>query len=439
MGVSMEAETLRRLLELLNAEPQGPTSDPFVALVRQAKEDALVEAQARLRELFVQAILQAVFGGCPLAASEAVHAEGAAPSGEDMAPDETTTIPRPEAPSRLEPVDNRQQLISEMEAIRRQIAENEERLQRVKTAPPDRAAPPSEAAMAAAEPVADAADGDAADDVGYYVYGVLPAAQLPDDAWPTSGMDPAYPVEALSHGDILAAVSQVPLGEYGEQGLAAHLEDLQWVEEKVRCHQEVLGALMQHGPVIPLRFGVIYLDAERVREMLAEGYERWERLLAELRGKQEWGLKLYVSRETLIHKVGEVSPRVQQLKTEIARQSSGAAYMARKKLDAIIAEEMERLCDEYAQESHDRLASRAVRACTNPLQSREVTGRDEQMLLNGAYLVREEQWPAFRAEVAALEEQYGPLGLIYALTGPWPPYSFVDDSPEKGADDSGHS
>jgi hypothetical protein len=46
------------------------------------------------------------------------------------------------------------------------------------------------------------------------------------------------------------------------------------------------------------------------------------------------------------------------------------------------------------------------------------------MLLNGAYLVRRDDG-RLREVVAELESLYGPHGVTYELTGPWPPYNFV--------------
>jgi len=96
---------------------------------------------------------------------------------------------------------------------------------------------------------------------------------------------------------------------------------------------------------------------------------------------------------------------------------------------------VERISDEHAQRSHDRLSSRAEDAVINPLQSRELTGREEAMILNGAYLVAEEQLLAFRAELESLEEEHGHMGFSYEMTGPWPPYNFVSIGLEESAAD----
>jgi hypothetical protein len=58
------------------------------------------------------------------------------------------------------------------------------------------------------------------------------------------------------------------------------------------------------------------------------------------------------------------------------------------------------------------------------------------MILNGAYLVAEEQLATFRAELKNLSEEYSDFGFIYEMTGPWPPYNFVSVGfEEKAADE----
>jgi hypothetical protein len=320
--------------------------------------------------------------------------------------------------------DDRQRLLDEMAAIRRQIAENEARLRNPQTSPaaqdgsdvPSGDETAAGSAVEGASAIAEEASGPAVAAAGapgnaYYVYGLLPVdAAIPSGVDAIPGIDPAFAVMALPHGEIQAAASKVPLCEYDEAELAARFEDLAWVEEKVRRHQEVQERLMAYGPLVPLRFCTLYRSPERVEALLAENYAHWAQLLQALRGKQEWGVKVYLDQAALVARVGEVSPKVQKLKAQIDQRSNGAAYFVKKQLEDAIGEEVERITDEYAQDSHDRLTACAVAACLNSLQNAEFAGTDAKMLVNGAYLVDDARWAAFRAELAALEARYGPLG-----------------------------
>ena len=70
---------------------------------------------------------------------------------------------------------------------------------------------------------------------------------------------------------------------------------------------------------------------------------------------------------------------------------------------------------------HERLAMLSDGARANAPQPPELSGRREPMLLNAAYLVRNDQQPEF---VAAADD-HADGGLEVVVTGPWPPYNFV--------------
>jgi hypothetical protein len=67
-------------------------------------------------------------------------------------------------------------------------------------------------------------------------------------------------------------------------------------------------------------------------------------------------------------------------------------------------------------------------ARANPPQPLELSGRRETMLLNGAYLVPVESQGRFAEAFEALRQEVGRDGIELVLTGPWPPYNFVDRS-----------
>ncbi len=74
---------------------------------------------------------------------------------------------------------------------------------------------------------------------------------------------------------------------------------------------------------------------------------------------------------------------------------------------------------------HERLAAVVADALTSPPQRPEVSGHPGQMLLNGVYLVEDDQRATFLTLVDELRAKYGPEGLAVEATGPWPAYNFV--------------
>lgn len=266
----------------------------------------------------------------------------------------------------------------------------------------------------------------AQENYSYYLYGIVGNDRRQSiDELPGEGIDPAYPVYTLPYQAIQALVSKVLLAEFGQEALETNLNNLEWLEAKVRAHQGILETVLAGQTLIPTRFCTIYRSESRIREILARYHDDFMDTLARLNGKYEWGVKLYCNAQILSQKIEDLSDPVKALKMEIRQKSDGAAYFLKKKLEATLAEEVERTRDECAQKSHECLSCHAAEAVINPLRSREMSGRSEMMLLNGAYLMAKKQLAAFQVEVAGLQEKYGHLGLCYEMTGPWPAYNFV--------------
>lgn len=441
-------EKTRELMGQLKDRLINASDGQITEIIREARDEALAEAKAIIKGMMFQAILEHALGELEGAGSIAAPAKGtvAPHAATGVAPANET--PSPTAQARTNTAENEDQIREEIEAIRRKIAENEGLLSQVKASPPtteEMQAPPAEPVLSPALSVIEGeAEGDEAsaprergeENYGYYVYGVVgDNSSQPIEGLPEEGIDLAYPVYALPYRAIQAIVSRVSLQEFGQEALEINLNDIKWLEAKVRAHQGVLEEVLDSRTLIPMRLCTIYRSESRVQEMLARYYDDFVEVLARLEGKQEWGVRVYCDGKTLAQRVGEVSDRVKELKTEMAKKSEGAAYFLKKKMDETVAEEVERISDEYAQCSHDRLSSHAEEAVVNPLQSKELTGRQEEMILNGAYLVLEEQLPAFQAELESLVEEYGDLGFGCEMTGPWPPYNFVTIHFEEGVTD----
>jgi hypothetical protein len=75
-------------------------------------------------------------------------------------------------------------------------------------------------------------------DRGFYVYGIV-GTERPELTGVT-GVDGRSAVFMLDEDGLGAIVSEVPLAEFGEDALRRNLEELSWVAEKVRAHEDVL-------------------------------------------------------------------------------------------------------------------------------------------------------------------------------------------------------
>jgi hypothetical protein len=262
---------------------------------------------------------------------------------------------------------------------------------------------------------------------GHYVYGVVAAAApaVPD----LVGVEPSAPVARIENGDLAALVSEVPLAEFDEESLRENLNDVGWLEEKARAHEQVLEATLAAGPVVPLRLCTVFTGADQVRAMLDREHRVLADALARLDGKAEWGVKAFADRDAAER---EALRRTDDGSAGAAAGalSAGTAYMNRRRREARAREEVEEIADEWARAIHRRLAGIAAEALLNPLQRPELSGHDGDMILNGVYLIADAEVPAFRAAVEALAEEFDRRGVEVQLTGPWPAYNFVKSSIE---------
>jgi len=257
----------------------------------------------------------------------------------------------------------------------------------------------------------------------HYVYGVVAAqVELPRDL---AGVDPRHQVSLVEEQGLAAIVSTVSLAEFGEEPLHENLNDVAWLEEKARAHEQVLDVALQRATVVPLRLCTIYSGEAQVREMLVRERAVMLDALGRLDGKAEWGAKAIAEPGAL--------ERAAQRSGENAQEDDaprGTAYMNRKGREARIQSEAVEIAEEWAATIHDQLADAASEALLNPLQQPEVSGHEGDMLLNGVYLLDDHAVAAFSALVDRLAEEYRPLGVTVELTGPWPPYNFVKSSIE---------
>ncbi len=263
---------------------------------------------------------------------------------------------------------------------------------------------------------------------GYYVYGVTTADQRPVPDLP--GIEAVARPFLVTEGALAALVSMVPLAQFEEDALEANLGDLAWLEPRARTHQAILAATLGQRTVVPLRFGTIFRDATGIHSMLLSHGATFQRVLAHLNDRLEWGVKLYVDPAQLAAQVAANNARVRSLAAQCQGKSGGAAYMLGKKLNQLLREETTRLAETYAHEGHRMLLNAAVAAQASSVEQPPET-TDLTLILKGAYLVEQADTGTFNAILEQIGGKFA--GCSYELTGPWPPYHFADAPEDEDA------
>ena len=279
-------------------------------------------------------------------------------------------------------------------------------------------AEPEASPLVAPAPTADAT-------TGWYVYGVAPvdaAAAIRGRRGVTGA-----PVDVVTAGGLAALVSVVGVEQVG--GGDAPVTEPGWLEARVLAHDEVLRSTLDAGPVVPMRFATVVPDREDVERLLEHDGPRLARTLEQLRGRSEWGVKVIA---TDPEAVAAGSDELKQLAAELEAAPAGRAYLLRRQLEQAAQDHADAALDRLAHQCHEAVAG--VAEALTRLAGRRDPGDAGEVVVDLAVLVSDDRRAALDAAVADLRGRYGHVGVTVDLTGPWPPYSFVDGvEPEAAA------
>jgi len=180
--------------------------------------------------------------------------------------------------------------------------------------------------------------------------------------------------------------------------------DVPAIETNLWCHEHVIEAVMAQVTVIPLRFGTIVVDLAACRQLLSRHYRQLTARLTLVSDRVEFALRL--SGES----TGEAAIQAKEL---LAPLGPGTAYLR------ALAK---------TSSAWPVALDAALRGALEPwavsrvLWPRGAPSSD----LRASFLVERPGIEAFRREVAGFQNDRH--DLLVSCTGPWPPYSFVDDA-----------
>jgi hypothetical protein len=245
-----------------------------------------------------------------------------------------------------------------------------------------------------------------------YVYAIL---ERPT-ATALKGID-GRPVRWVTASGLVAAVSDVPEDDFGEEPLNANVRDMGWLGPRAIAHQEVNSRLHDEAEaVVPLAFGTVFRDDDRVRHMIEEHHTTLEAHLDRVRAAAEWVVALHLLQEP----DASTTPAVTALRADIEASPPGRAHLLRRQLATLERDEARRLQFDAAAQMLDELRSVARDVYPEPLPADTV----ERPLLRASVLVPREQESTFLDRVDTLRERWPEPTYRVLLTGPWPPYRF---------------
>jgi hypothetical protein len=216
---------------------------------------------------------------------------------------------------------------------------------------------------------------------------------------------------ALTFEDISVAISDFPASKFVVS------------KELAIDFARVIEELSQHLTVLPIRFGTAVKSDEIVNQLMSGNYHAFLNNLLKVENKHEFGLKViwdYDKCSEKIKKIVESEPYT--IDTFFTKSTVSTNYLLEKvkkhRLEDALLKHVEQLIEEISWHLTQ----------INP-ESKFKKMLSQSIILDGVFLVEKAKKEAFIKAIEALNLLHDDLHFL--LTGPWPPYSFVEITIEK--------
>jgi hypothetical protein len=245
-----------------------------------------------------------------------------------------------------------------------------------------------------------------------YVYGLIAKKTSPAVAKAPAGLPGLGPLRTLPVRDgVWLLVATAPLARYGAAAIDRGLSDLDWVSRCALGHERVVETFLSAGTLLPMKLFTLFTDDAAALERSREDAPRVTRLLRRLQGKSEWGVRLRRSERRPPARVA-------------APAKSGREFLQRKLAERAVRSGTTAGDRQAADRIFRELKRGTAAAVRKPLA--DDAGR---LLLDAVFLATSAEATALRRAVAARARAVRADGLELVLTGPWPAYHFLGDTP----------
>ena len=214
-------------------------------------------------------------------------------------------------------------------------------------------------------------------------------------------------------------VSDVPLSKYGEAALKRGLADLDWVSTAAVAHETAVESFRSADAVLPMKLFTIFETDERARAHILKNRASVNRLIARVSRMDEWGVRVAVR----LPPADRTRPRAASVSKRPA--ATGSSYLQAKKAQRDRVVHRGQRARAIAADLFDELAAHAAEARRRP--ATELPAEGGPLVLDAALLVPRSGSTRLRNAAARRARALLPEGYAVSLTGPWPPYSFMQD------------
>lgn len=266
---------------------------------------------------------------------------------------------------------------------------------------------------------------------GFYVYCIRPH-NADTKKIASKGIESGSEIHSISFKDVEAVVSDIDLSQFNEKIMKDRFQnDTKWMKKNVLHHHKIIAKGGESSTVIPMKFGTLFKTKVNIEKMLAKSYRIFKRLLEELKNKQEWGVKVYVDAKLFIEQLKKKDNKVRRFEKERMAVPEGMKWYLERKIDTIINQKLYNEIEKNRVKITDELTRHAEKIVINNPLPKELTDRNEDMILNSACLIEMGSAEFFKGDVKRVSEEFGKRGFELEITGPWPPYNFVEKIDER--------
>jgi hypothetical protein len=245
-----------------------------------------------------------------------------------------------------------------------------------------------------------------------YVYCAVQADRKPNLGRAPSG-PPGLGKQRLLDGGrgLWLVVADAPLPRYGEASIQRGLQNLKWLSRCAVAHEAVVEYCLRARAVVPITLFTIFESDFRALAEIGRKRQQLDRSIRRVTGRREWGVRIRA-----VPGSGVVRPA--------QKVTTGASYLAAKKQARDSTRELAVRGQSRVNQAFATLAALAVDAQRHPPPA---GGEQEtRLLLDAAFLVGARGVARFRAATRHLARDLGRDGYGVEVTGPWPPYNFIE-------------
>ncbi len=242
---------------------------------------------------------------------------------------------------------------------------------------------------------------------GIYLYAIIRNTGPLD--YGTMGIGDRFDsVYAINYKDISAIVSNSAVMRYEARRV------------NITAHELVLEEVMKEFCVLPIRFSTISdsYDQSKVIRILEKDYNKFSELLDKMEGKKELGLKVLALEEPIYKHILEKYSDIRILKGKLAKLDPDKAHYQLMKIGEMVEKALVKETTDF-----NNLIVNALTPLAEDVKINNKYG--ERMILNAAFLIRNEKEAEFDTAINAIDAQYSNL-LSFKYVGTLPPYNFVN-------------